>query len=76
MQGLTLKALLLAIEKAKDPQVFLSSAIRVYVGQYLHDNRCQQSRALENPPQDSDGSINIQPAYQPVRPSNVAEVRT
>jgi predicted DNA-binding ribbon-helix-helix protein len=38
VQGLTLKALLAAIEKAKDPQVSLSSAIRVYVAQYLHDN--------------------------------------
>jgi predicted DNA-binding ribbon-helix-helix protein len=37
-QGLTFKAFIVAIAKAKDPQVSLSSAIRVYVARYLHDH--------------------------------------
>jgi Ribbon-helix-helix domain len=40
-QGLTFKALLADIDKGRDPQASLSSAIRVYVAKYLHDNPLQ-----------------------------------
>jgi predicted DNA-binding ribbon-helix-helix protein len=42
-QGCTAKSLIEAIEKAKTPDRSLSSALRVYVTRYLHDNPLEGS---------------------------------